>query len=89
MFRPPSVNRRLVLQSGSAAAACALAPAKLSGTALAQGVAGEASGAIHHRFSVGSHDVFVLSDGYLTVPTSVFAGNVSQAEVQSFLATRG
>jgi glyoxylase-like metal-dependent hydrolase (beta-lactamase superfamily II) len=89
VFRTPSLDRRLLLQSGSAVAACALAAPKLSVTALAQGAAGEARGAIHHRFSVGSHDVFVLSDGYLTVPTSLLAGNVPQAEVQSFLATHG
>jgi glyoxylase-like metal-dependent hydrolase (beta-lactamase superfamily II) len=77
------------LQSGGAAAGCALPAQKLSVAGLAQGAAGEARGAIHHRFSVGSHDIFVLSDGYLTVPTSIFAGNVPQAEVQSFLATRG
>ena len=89
MFRTTSFNRRLLLQSGGAAAACALAAPKLSVTGLAQGAAGEARGALHHRFSVGSHDVFVLSDGYLTVPTSILAGNVPQAEVQSFLATQG
>ena len=89
MFRTPSVNRRLLLQSGGAAAAYALAAPKFSVTALAQGAATEARGAFHHRFSVGSHDVFVLSDGYLTIPTSIFAGNVPEAEVQSFLATRG
>jgi glyoxylase-like metal-dependent hydrolase (beta-lactamase superfamily II) len=89
VFRTPSVNRRLLLQSGGSAAACALAPPRLNVTALAQGAGGEARGAIHHRFSVGSHDIFVLSDGYLTVPTSIFAGNVPQMEVQSFLTTRG
>jgi len=89
VFRTPRFNRRLLLQSGGAAAACALAAPKLNVTALAQDAAGEAHGAIYHRFSVGSHDVFVLSDGYLTVPTSILAGNVSQAEVRSFLATHG
>jgi glyoxylase-like metal-dependent hydrolase (beta-lactamase superfamily II) len=89
MFRTASVNRRLLLQSGGAAAAYAFGTSKLGSTALGQGAASEPRGAIHHRFSVGSCDVFVLSDGYLTVPTSILAGNVSQAEVQSFLAARG
>jgi glyoxylase-like metal-dependent hydrolase (beta-lactamase superfamily II) len=89
MFRTSDVNRRMLLRSGGAAAAYTFGSSKLGVTALAQNAASEARGAIHHRFSVGSCDVFVLSDGYLTVPTSILAGNVSQADVQSFLATRG
>jgi glyoxylase-like metal-dependent hydrolase (beta-lactamase superfamily II) len=87
VFRTPTVNRRSLLLSGGAAAACGAAAIPI--TALAQGAPGEARGAIHRSFSVGSHDVFVLSDGYLTVPTSVLAGNVPQAQVQSFLTTYG
>src|SRR5262249_35185609 len=41
------------------------------------------------RFSLGDRDVFVLSDGHLVVPASVLAGNVPEANVRSFLGTRG
>ncbi len=37
---------------------------------------------------LGSRDIFVLSDGHLVIPTTMLAGNIPQAEVKSFLATR-
>jgi glyoxylase-like metal-dependent hydrolase (beta-lactamase superfamily II) len=77
-----------MLQSATAAAACALSAARLDVGALAQGSAREPRGAAHHRFSLGSRDIFVLSDGHLVVPTRMLAGNVPQAEVESLLATR-
>ncbi|NJO34340.1 MAG: hypothetical protein HC869_15640 [Rhodospirillales bacterium] len=40
-------------------------------------------------FSLGSRDVFVLSDGHLVVPAGFLAGNVAEAEVKSLLAARG
>jgi glyoxylase-like metal-dependent hydrolase (beta-lactamase superfamily II) len=88
MSGPPKCTRRALLQSGTAAAACALGASQSGVRALAQGAAREARAAAQHRFSLGSRDIFVLSDGHLVVPTSMLAGNVSHTEVQSFLAAR-
>lgn len=76
------LSRRALLQSCGA-----LAASGLSARALAQQVVQPRASA-QHRFSLGSRDVFVLSDGHLVVPTGVLAGNVPEAEVKSFLATR-
>jgi hypothetical protein len=76
------------LQSGGAAAAYAFGTSRLGVTALAQGAASEPRGAAHHRLSLGSREVIVLSDGHLVVPTGILAENVPQAEVRSFLASR-
>jgi glyoxylase-like metal-dependent hydrolase (beta-lactamase superfamily II) len=81
-------DRRSMLRSGAAAAAYALSASQLGLTALAQGAAIQPRGAAHHRFSLGTRDVFVLSDGHMVVPTDLLAGNVPRAEVTSFLATR-
>jgi glyoxylase-like metal-dependent hydrolase (beta-lactamase superfamily II) len=81
-------SRRLMLQSGTAAAAYALGASQLGVKALARQAAREPRGAAHHHFSLGSRDIFVLSDGHLVVPTSMLAGNVPEAEVRSFLTTR-
>jgi glyoxylase-like metal-dependent hydrolase (beta-lactamase superfamily II) len=88
MSGPPRCTRRALLQSGTAAAAYALGASRSGVRALAQGATREPRAAGQHRFSLGSRDIFVLSDGHLVVPTRVLAGNVSQAEVQSFLAAR-
>jgi glyoxylase-like metal-dependent hydrolase (beta-lactamase superfamily II) len=85
---PPTYSRRSILQSGTAAAACALGASQLGVGAIAQDAGGQPRGAAHHRLAFGSRDVFVLSDGHLVVPTSMLAGNVPHAEVKSFLATR-
>jgi glyoxylase-like metal-dependent hydrolase (beta-lactamase superfamily II) len=84
----PSYSRRLVLQSGAAAAAAsALGAAPFGVAALAQTVPDTPRGVAHHRFSLGARDVFVLSDGHMVIPTAMLAGNVLQAELQSFLAS--
>jgi glyoxylase-like metal-dependent hydrolase (beta-lactamase superfamily II) len=77
-----------MLQSGTAAAAYALSASQLGVKALARQAAREPRGAAHHHFSLGSCDIFVLSDGHLVVPTGMLAGNVPEAEVRSFLTTR-
>ena len=81
-------DRRSMLRSGAAAAAYALGASQLGLTALAQGAAIQPRGAAHHRFSLGTRDVLVLSDGHMVVPIDLLAGNVPRAEVKSFLATR-
>ena len=74
MPEPPTYSRRLILQSGTAASVCALAAPPGLG-ALAQN-ASEPRGATHHRFTVGTCDVLVLSDGHLVVPAGMLAVNV-------------
>ena len=76
------------MQSGGAAAACAFGTATLGVTALAQGAASQPRGAAHHRLSLGSREVIVLSDGHMVVPTGALAVNIPQAELTTFLAGR-
>src|SRR5262249_35640187 len=85
----PSYTRRSLLRSGAAGVACALSASPLGVQAQAQAPAGEPGGAAHHHFSFGGHDIFVLSDGHLVVPSSALAPNVADAEVKPFLAARG
>jgi glyoxylase-like metal-dependent hydrolase (beta-lactamase superfamily II) len=87
MPEPPTYSRRLILQSGTVAAACALAASRPDLGALAQ-TAGEPRDARHHRTAVGSRDVLVLSDGHLVVPAGMLAINVPEPEVRSFLEAR-
>ena len=84
----PRIDRRSILQSGGAAAAYALGISQLGATAVAQNAETELRGVAHHRFSLGSREVIVLSDGHLVVPTNMLAGNVLQTEVKSFLAAK-
>ena len=88
MLRTPRIDRRSMLQSGGAAAAYGLGISQLGATAVAQNAETEPRGVAHHRFSLGSREVIVLSDGHLVVPTSMLAGNVPQAEMKSFLASK-
>lgn len=76
------VSRRSLLQACAGVAAGGL-PARASAQTAVQ-----PSAATHHRFPLGSRDIFVLSDGHLVVPTSMLAGNVPQPELSSFLAAR-
>jgi glyoxylase-like metal-dependent hydrolase (beta-lactamase superfamily II) len=85
--QPPRYSRRLILQSGPAAAAYVLGTSGPGLGALAQ-TASESRAATHHRFTLGTRDIFVLSDGHLVVPAGVLAVNVPDAEVRSFLAAR-
>lgn len=87
MPEPPTYSRRLILQSGAAAAACALAASRPDLGALAQ-TASDPGAAMHHRTAVGSRDVLVLSDGHLVVPVGMLAVNVPDPEVRSFLEAR-
>lgn len=66
-------SRRLMLRSGGAAAGYALCASRLGVTALAQGAADRPRGAAHHRLSLGTRDVFELSDGHLVVPPALMA----------------
>ena len=85
----PSYTRRSLLRSGAAGVACALSASPLGIQAQAQAPAREPGGAAHRHFSFGAHDIFVLSDGHLVVPSSALAPNVADAEVKPFLAARG
>ena len=82
------MTRRSILQSAGASTAFAFGACQLGVTAFAQKAVDEPRGAAFHRLSLGSHDVLVLSDGHMMVPTGVLAGNVAQAELKSFLASR-
>ena len=68
-------SRRLMLRSGGAAAGYALCASRLGVTAQAQSAADRPWGAAHHRLSLGTRDVFVLSDGHLVVPTGAHGGD--------------
>jgi glyoxylase-like metal-dependent hydrolase (beta-lactamase superfamily II) len=80
MSTVPRVSRRAVLQMGSALAASQLCPG-----ASAQQTSPPA-GPMHHRFALGSREIFVLSDGHLVVPTAALATNIPQADLGGFLA---
>ncbi len=80
-----SYSRRAVLQYG-AAAAVALGAARLGGSARGQEAAPR--GVAHHRFSLGSRDIFVLSDGHMVVPADALAGNVPEGELRWFLSSQ-
>src|SRR5262245_4267174 len=88
MVGPPLYGRRSMLRSGAAAAACALSASRLGMRAMAQGAVQDPPAAAHHRFQLGSHEILVLSDGHLVVPTAMLAANVPHSEVQAFLAAR-
>jgi glyoxylase-like metal-dependent hydrolase (beta-lactamase superfamily II) len=77
------VSRRALLQSCGALAASGLATGTLAQPAI------QPRAPAHHRFSLSSREVFVLSDGHLVVPAGFLAGNVAEAEVKSLLAARG
>jgi glyoxylase-like metal-dependent hydrolase (beta-lactamase superfamily II) len=81
-------SRRVMLQSGTAAAAFALGALQPGVRALAQHAADPPRGAAHHRLGLGSREIIVLSDGHMVLPTSALAANVPEAEVRSFLAAR-
>ena len=85
MIECSRVTRRAMMRAGSAAVACAFGGAEF---ALAQPAQSEPRGVAHHRLSLGSREVIVLSDGHMVVPTSILAENVPQAELAAFLASR-
>src|SRR5262249_50234098 len=85
-MRSLSYNRRVMLQAGGASTGYSLGRANLGLPSLAQEA--EPRAPAHHRFSIGSHEIFVLSDGHLVLPTSMLAGNVPETEVRSFLTQR-
>ena len=76
------VSRRSLLQSCGV-----LAASGFSSNALAQ-QAFQPRAPAHHRFLLGSRDILVLNDGHLVIPTAMLAGNIPQAEAESFLAIR-
>jgi glyoxylase-like metal-dependent hydrolase (beta-lactamase superfamily II) len=80
---PSRISRRSLLQSCGSLAASAVA-----GRTWAQGAITPSS-AVPHRFTLGSREIIVLSDGYLELPSAFLAANVPEAELQSFLAGRG
>jgi glyoxylase-like metal-dependent hydrolase (beta-lactamase superfamily II) len=77
------MSRRAVLQAAGAATAYA----HLAAPAFAQ-VTDTPRGAAFHRTPLGAHELIVLSDGHLVVPTGILAGNAPPAELASFLASR-
>jgi len=66
------------------------------GALAAGGVGGKASAQelqpfapAHRRLSLGTHELIVLSDGHLVVPSQMLATNVLTSEVKGFLGERG
>jgi glyoxylase-like metal-dependent hydrolase (beta-lactamase superfamily II) len=49
----------------------------------------EAPAPAFHRHPLGAHELIVLSDGHLVVPTTMLAKNVSGSELNAYLAGRG
>ena len=86
MMAPRIYSRRMMLKSG--AAAIAVGATRLGIGALAQGTAPEPRGAAHHRFALGTRDIFVLSDGHMVVPADALAANVPEGELRWFLSSR-
>ena len=67
-----------------------------SGAFAAGGVGGKAGAQevqpfapAHRRLSLGAHELIVLSDGHLVVPSQMLATNVVASEVKGFLGQRG
>lgn len=89
MLGSPRYSRRVLLQSGAAAAAFALGVSQPGIDALAQGAPPQPRGVAHHRFALGSSEIIVLSDGHLEFPADFLARNVPEADLKDFLATRG
>jgi glyoxylase-like metal-dependent hydrolase (beta-lactamase superfamily II) len=77
------VSRRSLLQACGALGADALCTG-----AWAQAGHQPRAPAHHYSFALGIREVSVLSDGHLVIPASLLAGNVSEAELRSFLAAR-
>ena len=76
------LSRRAFLQAGGA-----LAASGVGGDAGAQEVHPFAPA--HHRLSLGAHELMVLSDGHLVVPSQMLATNVVASELKGFLGGRG
>ena len=72
------INRRRVMLS----AVTGTALLGLAGPALAQTPAAAARNAGHYRFRVGDIQATVLSDGLLSGPPSVYAGDAPEAELR-------
>ena len=89
MFRSSHVTRRALMQHAAAATAVSACALGLGTATRAQTAADTPRGIASQRISLGAHEIIVLSDGHLVVPTSILAGNAPQAEVQAFLASRG
>jgi glyoxylase-like metal-dependent hydrolase (beta-lactamase superfamily II) len=66
-------------------AATGIAALGLAGPAVAQTPAASARNAGHYRFQVGDIQATVLSDGLLSGPPSVYAGNAPEAELREVL----
>jgi glyoxylase-like metal-dependent hydrolase (beta-lactamase superfamily II) len=76
------LSRRAFLQAGGA-----LAASGVGGDAGAQEV--QPFAPAHHRLSMGAHELMVLSDGHLVVPSQMLATNVVASELKGFLGGRG
>jgi glyoxylase-like metal-dependent hydrolase (beta-lactamase superfamily II) len=76
------LSRRAFLQAGGA-----LAAGGVGGNAGAQEV--QAFASAHHRLLLGAHELMVLSDGHLVVPSQMLATNVVASELKGFLGRRG
>jgi glyoxylase-like metal-dependent hydrolase (beta-lactamase superfamily II) len=79
----PGYSRRALLRLGAGAV---IGASQFGSRATAQEA--PPRGAAHHRLSLGSRELLVLSDGHLVVPPGMLAANVPQAELHSFLGAR-
>jgi glyoxylase-like metal-dependent hydrolase (beta-lactamase superfamily II) len=75
------INRRHVMLS----AAGGISALSLAGSALANTPASATRNAGHYRFRVGDIQATVLSDGLLSGPPGVYAGDASEAELREVL----
>jgi glyoxylase-like metal-dependent hydrolase (beta-lactamase superfamily II) len=82
MASSSQASRRVFLGSCGALVAAGLSRAAVAGD-------GEAPAPACHRHALGAHELFVLSDGHLVVPTAMLARNVSGPELEAYLAGRG
>jgi glyoxylase-like metal-dependent hydrolase (beta-lactamase superfamily II) len=82
MAKTFALSRRLFLASGGA-----FIGSGLSGAAAAPDAAAPAPASF--RLALGAHELIVLSDGHLVVPTAMLARNVGGSELAAYLASVG
>jgi glyoxylase-like metal-dependent hydrolase (beta-lactamase superfamily II) len=82
MARTFALSRRRFLASGGA-----LVASGLSGAAAGPDAAAPAPASF--RLALGAHELIVLSDGHLVVPTAMLARNVGGSELAAYLASVG
>lgn len=80
-----TINRRTIMFTAVAGASGTLLGTALPGTGLAQPAAAPIGNVGHYRFKVGDITATVLSDGLISGPSKVYAGDAPAAELHEAL----